>query len=154
MAEVGYVEETTLGEMFLKRNGRLNRWRYFKRRVVLGIAITMLLTLGYRIFGYEFGQVNTPYAGIYNTVLSLLFVIPTYCLNVRRLQDMNRGKIIALVYAAISVAMAFMDFTGVNYQLYLALTLATMSFAISGYLLIAPGTLGKNRYGLSPIPIK
>lgn len=154
MAELGYVEENTLGEMFFKRNGRLNRWRYFKRRLVLGILVTMILTLGYRIFGYEFGQVNTPYAGIYNTVVSLIFIIPTYCLNVRRLQDMNRGKIIALVYAAVSVAMAFMDFTGVNYQLYLALTLATMSFAISGYLLIAPGTRGKNRYGLSPIPIK
>ncbi len=154
MAEIGYVEESTLWELFLKRSGRLNRWRYFKRRLVLGILITMILTFGYRLFGYEFGQVNTPYAGIYNTVVSLIFIIPTYCLNVRRLQDMNRGKIIALVYAAISVAMAFMDFTGINSGLYVALTLATMSFAISGYLLISPGTRGKNRYGLSPIPIQ
>ena len=146
----GYVEENTISEMFFKSNGRLNRLRYFKRRLVLGILLYVFIYLGYRVIGYEFGQENF-YASTYNTVVSLIFVIPTYLLNVRRLQDMNRGRTLAVVYAILTSVMAFLDFTGINYMLYISLILVTMVFMISGYMLIAPGTNGKNRYGLSPI---
>ena len=146
----GYVEEKTISEMFFKANGRLNRLRYFKRRLVLGILLTMLISLGYRVLGYEFGQ-TTIYASAYNTIVSLLFIIPNYFLNVRRLQDMNRGKTIAVVYAIITSIMAFLDFTGVNWLLYVSLIFVTIVFAISGYLLVVPGTPGNNRYGASPI---
>ncbi|MBQ7705721.1 MAG: DUF805 domain-containing protein [Selenomonadaceae bacterium] len=146
----GYVEENTISEMFFKSNGRLNRLRYFKRRLVLGVLLYVFIYLGYRVIGYEFGQENF-YASTYNTVVSLIFVIPTYFLNVRRLQDMNRGRTLAVVYAILTSVMAFLDFTGINYMLYISLILVTMVFMISGYMLIAPGTNGKNRYGLSPI---
>ena len=147
----GCVEENTLSEMFFKSNGRLNRMRYFKRKLVLGILLTMLLHLGYRFFGYEFGQVTTPYAAIYNTIVSLVFIVPNYCLSVRRLQDMNKGKTLAIIYAILSAIMAFLDFTGVNYMFYILLILATATLAIGVYMLISPGTYGKNRYGASPI---
>lgn len=146
----GYVPENTVREMFFKSHGRLNRLRFIKRRAVLAILLTMLLSLGYKVLGYEFGQVTT-YATIYNTVISLIFVVPTYFLNVRRLQDMNKGKTIAVVYAILTSIMAFMDFTGMNYMIYVALTFATIVFMINGYLLVSPGTNGKNRYGASPI---
>lgn len=147
----GYVEETTISEIFFKTNGRLNRLRYFKRKFVLGVLLTMLLTLGYKVLGYEFGNVTTPYAAIYNTVVSLIFIIPNYCLSVRRLQDMNKGKLLAVVYAILSAIMAFLDFTGINYLFYFSLGLVTATLAIGGYILIVPGTYGKNRYGASPI---
>ena len=146
----GYIEEKTISEMFFKSKGRLNRLRYFKRRVVLGILLYVFIYLGYRVLGYEYGQDNF-YASTYNTIVSLLFIIPTYFLNVRRLQDMNRGKTLAVVYAILTSIMAFMDFTGVNYMLYIALTFVTIVFMLSGYMLVVPGTQGKNRYGASPI---
>ena len=146
----GYIEEKTISEMFFKSKGRLNRLRYFKRRVVLGILLYVFIYLGYRVLGYEYGQDNF-YAATYNTIVSLLFIIPTYFLNVRRLQDMNRGKTLAVVYAILTSIMAFMDFTGVNYMLYIALTFVTIVFMLSGYMLVVPGTQGKNRYGASPI---
>ena len=146
----GYIEEKTISEMFFKSKGRLNRLRYFKRRVVLGILLYVFIYLGYRVLGYEYGQDNF-YAATYNTIVSLLFIIPTYFLNVRRLQDMNRGKTLAVVYAILTSLMAFMDFTGVNYMLYIALTFVTIVFMLSGYMLVVPGTQGKNRYGASPI---
>jgi len=145
-----YTPENTITEMFFKAHGRLNRLRYFKRRVVLGCLLYALLYLGYRVLGYEFGQ-TTIYASMYNTVVSLIFVIPTYFLNVRRLQDMNRGKTIAVVYAIITSIMAFMDFTGVNWLLYVALIFVTVVFMLSGYMLVVPGTQGNNRYGASPV---
>ena len=135
----GYVEENTITEMFFKSNGRLNRLRYFKRRIVLGVLLYVLIYLGYRVIGY------------YNTIGSLIFIIPTYFLNVRRLQDMNRGKALAVVYAILTSIMAFLDFTGVNIMLYVALILATVVFMLSGYMLISPGTNGNNRYGASPV---
>ena len=147
----GYVEESTITEMFFKRNGRLNRLRYFKRKLVLGILIYVLMYIGYKVMGYEFGQISTPNAAIYNTIVSLIFIIPDYCLSVRRLQDMNKGKTLAVIYVILSAIMAFLDFTGVNYMFYILLILATAKLAIGGYMLIVPGTHGKNQYGASPI---
>ena len=146
----GYVPENTFREMFFKSHGRLNRRRYIKRRIVLAILLTISLSLGYKLLGYEFGQA-TIYAATYNTIISLLFVIPTYFLNVRRLQDMNKGRTLAVVYAILTSIMAFMDFTGVNYMLYIALIFVTIVFMINGYLFVSPGTNGKNRFGASPI---
>lgn len=153
-----YVEDDDIFKMFLKTHGRLNRWRYFKRVLVLGIALTMLLTLGWRLLGYEYGHVSTS-AMVYNAIITLIFIVPKYCLNVRRLQDMNRGKFLAVVYAILTAVMAFMDFNVLelyqqNFLSYAILLMAFFSLAISLYMLIAPGTLGKNRYGASPIPVK
>lgn len=152
-----YVEDEDIFQMFFKTHGRLNRWRYFKRRLVLGILLTMLLTLGWRILGYEYGQVSTS-ATIYNAIITLIFIVPTYCLNVRRLQDMNRGKLLAVAYAILTAVMAFMDFNVLelyqkDYLSFLILLMAFFSLALSLYFVIAPGTRGKNRYGASPIPL-
>ena len=146
----GYVEESTISEMLFKSNGRLNRLRYFKRTFFLWFTLKMLLYLGYKIFGYEFGQANFQ-AEFYNTAVTLIFIFPNYCLSVRRLQDMNKGKTLAVISAILSAIMAFLDFTGVNYMFYFLLLLATARIAIGGYMLVAPGTYGNNRYGESPI---
>lgn len=145
-----YVEETTISQMFFKSYGRLNRLRYFKRKLVLGVLLYVLIFLGYKVLGYQFGQDNSQ-AAIYNTFVSLIFVVPNFFLNVRRLQDMNKGKLLAVIYAIITSVMAFLDFTGINYMLYFSLFLATAVFFIGGYMLISPGTNGNNRFGESPI---
>ena len=73
---MNYVEDNGISEIFFKTTGRLNRWRYFKRRFVLGVLLTMLLTLGYRVLGYEYGQVTTS-AAVYNAIISIIFIVPT-----------------------------------------------------------------------------
>lgn len=153
-----YVEDNTISEMFFKTSGRLNRWRYFKRRFVLGVLLTMLLTLGYRVLGYEYGQVTTS-AAVYNAIISIIFIVPTFCLNVRRLQDMNRGKALAIIYAVLTATMACLDFNvldlyGQDALSYVILLMAFFSLMLSLYMVVAPGTRGKNSYGPSPIPIK
>lgn len=156
---MNYVEDNGISEIFFKTTGRLNRWRYFKRRFVLGVLLTMLLTLGYRVLGYEYGQVTTS-AAVYNAIISIIFIVPTYCLNVRRLQDMNRGKFLAVVYAILTAVMACLDFNVIedlyagDALSYAILLMAFFSLMLSLYMVVAPGTRGKNSYGPSPIPIK
>lgn len=146
-------------ENFFKLSGRLNRWRYFKRRVVLAALTYIFLLIGYKLLGYEYGQTTTA-ASIYNGIISLLFIVPTSCLNVRRLQDMNSGKALAVVYAILKAAMAFMDFTFVEFKQmntlwgYLVPTAATFSMLLEMYLMISPGTYGKNKYGADPLEVK
>ena len=144
---------------FFKLSGRLNRFRYFIYRIILAVVTYILLLIGYKIIGYEYGQVTTA-AMIYNGVISLLMLIPTSCLNIRRLQDMNRGKAIAVAYAILKISMAFTDFTFSDFKYmdtmsaYLVPTLATFSMMFDMYFMISPGTYGKNRYGENPLTVK
>ena len=146
-------------ENFFKISGRLNRWRYFKRRVVLAVLTYICLLVGYKILGYEYGQTTTA-AAVYNGVISMLFIIPATCLNIRRLQDMNRGKALAVVYAVLKTVMAFSDITFTEFKYmytvssYIVLTLATFSMLLDMYLMLAPGSYGKNKYGANPLEVK
>lgn len=39
------MNDKTIPEIFFKREGRLNRWRYFKRNVVLGIISSFIMVV-------------------------------------------------------------------------------------------------------------
>jgi len=146
-------------ENFFSFSGRLNRLRYFVLRIILAVLTYIFLLIGYKILGYEYGQTTTS-AAIYNGVISLIFIVPTFCLNVRRLQDMNRGKLLAVVYAIMKAVMAFSDLTFSEFKYmntfsaYGVLTLATFSMLLDMYLMISPGTYGKNKYGENPLAAK
>ena len=150
---------TGIKENFFKSSGRLNRWRYFVLRIILAVLTYIFLLIGYKLIGYEYGQTTTT-ATVYNGVVSLLFIIPTFCLNVRRLQDMNRGKLLAVVYAVMKAVMAFSDLTFNEFKYmdsaysYFVLTLATFSMLLDMYLMISPGTYGRNKYGENPLAVK
>ena len=143
------AEDSTIKEIFFRTSGRLNRWRYFTRRIVLAVLTYIFLFIGYKVLGYEYGQVTTA-AGIYNGVISIIFLVPIFCLTVRRLQDMNKGKLLAVVYAIMQITMAFSDCA----FSYFLLTLATFSMMLDMYFMISPGTYGKNKFGANPLDLK
>ena len=153
------ADDRTIKEIFFRHSGRLNRWRYFKRRVVLAILTYIFLLIGYKILGYEYGQV-TASAGIYNGIISLIFLIPTTCLNIRRLQDMNQGIFLAVAYVILKAVMAFSDITFTEFKhmdttsAYLVPILATFSMLFEMYFMISPGTYGRNKYGANPLDMK
>ena len=119
----------------------------------------IFLFIGYKVLGYQYGQVTFG-AEIYNGVVSLFFLIPTTCLNIRRLQDMNQGIFLAVVYVILKTVMAFSDITFSDFKnmdtisAYLVPILATFSMILEMYFMISPGTYGKNKYGANPLELK
>ena len=151
--------DRTIKEIFFRTSGRINRWRYFTRRVIISVLTKIFLFIGYEVLGYEYGQVTTA-AGIYNGVISLIFLVPIFCLTVRRLQDMNKGRTLAFVYVAMNIFMAFSDMTFTDFKYmqsatsYLVLTVVTFSIMLDMYFMISPGTYGRNKYGANPLDLK
>ncbi len=155
------AEDRTIKEIFFRTSGRINRWRYFTRRVILSLLTKIFLFIGYKVMGYEYGQTTTA-AGIYNSIISIIFLIPIFCLTVRRLQDMDQGKLLAVVYVALNVvtAVAFTDITFTEFKQmdtispYLVLSLATFSIFLDMYFMVSPGSYGRNKYGADPLAVK
>ena len=145
-----YVPDNTFAEMFLKRDGRLNRLRYFKRSLVLALINMVAIILCGVVFLAEWEETNDTFE-IVTSIIALLFVYPDYCLNVRRLQDIDGDMRIAYGMAAVSVFFAlFSDFASESVSVAQGL-LALVYIGIGFYLLLAPGTKGDNRYGADPL---
>ena len=155
------AQDRTIKEIFFRTDGRLNRWRYFTRRVIVSIVTKIFLFIGYKILGYEYEQVTTA-ATVYNSAVSIIFLLPIYCLTVRRLQDMNQNKMLAVVYVILNVitAVAFSDITFAEFKQmdtmspYIVLSFATFSMMLDLYFMISPGTYGKNKFGSNPLDEK
>lgn len=148
-----YFSEAYLKETFLSRDGRLGRFSYFKRMIVLEIVRIMLLVIVEWLLLKEWETMNTPCA-IVESLISLFALYPDYCLTVRRIKDINKSLSLANIYifiAGIYTIGASID----NQFIYSAggklLVLIYMGFAI--YFLFTPGTNGANQYGEDPTKI-
>ena len=132
-----YVPDKTILEMFLTGKSRLNRWRYFKRAVVV-LIIYNLLSIPLVFMGID---INNPsiVACAYVVVPLLLFLIIGYRLDVRRLHDAGKGKTLAVVSVI------------VNFASVLSLFALIVSIPIALYILLTPGTHGANEYGPDPL---
>lgn len=146
-----YFSEAYLKETFLNRDGRLGRFSYFKRILVLDVAAVLLSVIVELLLLKEWETMNTPCA-IIELMIALAALYPTYCLTVRRLKDMNKSLSIANWY----VLVGGIDRAGLNFDDKFAYSidgkvLGLIFFVLTLYLIFTPGTSGANQYGEEPM---
>ena len=146
-----YVEDKTVEEMFLKRTGRLNRLRYFKR----GIAVTLIAILAFVpvsvIFSDDWGNLSS-FGELVVTAINLVSLIPMYCLDVRRLHDMDKDETLAKISLGLGVIGAVVSSNSDPFDLSpTAIIVSLIQIVIALYLLFSPGTKGENKYGADPL---
>ena len=156
---MAHVKDKGYVENFLKREGRLNRWRYFKRMfallliseiVVIVVSIIAALSMPTVIFSSDTSLFDNLIVNIAKVVGFLL--TPAYfCLMVRRLHDLNQSEAIAYVaVAVICVNILSLDLEQEEDSI-LEIALQWLNFAFTLYLLFFPGTKGNNKYGSDPL---
>ena len=124
-----FQPDSGLWENFFKTNGRLNRWRFFKRSFAIFILYMVFITADFIIFldpTSEFGMGATGW--IVFIVLTILLPIVSICLTIRRLHDLNLTGWFCLLMTIPAVNTAFWIYTT-----------------------FAPGTIGPNKYGGDPL---
>lgn len=157
------VKDKGFVENFLKRDGRLNRWRYFKRLVALFLISELVLIVAGTIVMIIF-YVLMPDASFWNNDAELknyaiifaqgvcFLMTPAYfCLMVRRLHDLNKGEAIAYWLTAVSCANILGLDLGQREDSILETILQIINLGFTIYLLFFRGTKGNNRYGSDPL---
>ena len=138
--------DETFQEMFLTTSGRLNRLRYFKRSLVIGIIHAVLFLTIFGAHSDYVGNLNSTGETL-TILLGIIFLVPRYCLDVRRLHDMGKDKEIAYLFAAADLISYFSgSYNPDDMPLYLILV-GLIILALWLYVLLTPGNIGSNRYG-------
>ena len=157
------VKDKGFVENFLKRDGRLNRWRYFKRLLALFLISELVLIVAGTIVMIIF-YVLMPDASFWNNDAELknyaiifaqgvcFLMTPAYfCLMVRRLHDLNKGEAIAYWLTAVSCANILGLDLGQREDSILETILQIINLGFTIYLLFFRGTKGNNQYGSDPL---
>ena len=151
--------DSSIVDEFFKSGGRINRQRYFLRTLVV---ITVCLLLG-----------SIPFVGA--VIAGIAGCWSHYCLETKRLHDLNKGNtlaIIRLIFSVVAIpiliSVAFSsilnnepsipnifdenDFLG---MLFLAMVAGLpIYWMMSLYLLLTSGTVGTNKYGADPLALE
>ena len=147
------VKDEGFVENFFRRNGRLNRWRYFKRTTLLVVIEVMILTFLAAFF--EFTSLDGKISSgeeIFIKFIASIFIIPQFCLMVRRLQDLNKNEKLAYLYVAFQIwAVVTLDFSDYNEPTLVENLVGIIQFLLLLYTLLFVGTRGSNKYGEDPL---
>lgn len=149
---MAHVKDSGIAENFFRRDGRLNRLRYFKRSMLLAFVSFIILFFIIVVDVNALGQLSSFGNGLIK-FFSAAVQVPIFCLTVRRLHDMNKDEKLAYVCVAISLSTTL--FQGNDFlvtepsQLENLLTLVNGIIAL--YVLFWPGTKGDNQYGADPL---
>ena len=140
-----------IAENFFRRDGRLNRWRYFKRLLVITFVMTVIITVNFIMDTNALGQLSHTGDTIFK-VVSLASLIPIFCLTVRRLHDIGHDEKIAYIFVALSaVSILLTDSTTLAKPTIFQYVLGFATSVINLYCLFRPGTRGANKYGADPL---
>ena len=146
------VKDEGIFENFFRRDGRLNRWRYFKRNLVI-FFVAMIILLGIIIVDVNALGHLSSFGNNAVKFFSAAVQVPIFCLMVRRLHDMNKNE--TLAYVAIGLSLAGTLFQGNDFLVTEPSTLENLLNVVSGfinlYILLCPGTHGVNQYGADPL---
>lgn len=123
-----YEKDNGFVEMFLTWHKRLNRMRYFKRVMALGLLGTILAFVIAIATMEPSGRDISTTGYVLMTIMFIALVPSHFMLMIRRLHDLNRTGWLSLLSLVPVVDAIF-----------------------SLYLLFAPGTVGANNYGADPI---
>lgn len=146
-----YVEDKTAEEIFLKRDGRLNRLRYFKRIVAVYLIFIVVSFPAMMIFSDDWGNLSS-FGELLVTAINLASLFPLYCLDVRRLHDMDKDETLAKISFGLGVIGAFVASNSDPFDLSPTATIVYLvETVIALYLLFSPGTEGENKYGADPL---
>ena len=147
-----YTEDRTLEEMFLKKDGRLNRLRYLKRMLAVFGARLATIVILWIILSDSWGNVSAGVEGLI-TIASLAYVYPEYCLTLRRLKDLNIKDLkMALWFVgieAMSIIAGTMTVSRRSERKMMFLGIAAIIMFI--YMVVKQGTKGTNQYGPDPL---
>ena len=147
------VPDSGIYENFFKRDGRLNRWRYFKRSVVIGFVDLIILMVIFFTDVNALGQLSTLGNAAVKAVV-LIFQLPFYCLMVRRLHDIDHSEKLAQLSLAMSIATVFFTDYSINAaanQSLIESIIVLVNGVIGFYVLFRSGTKGANQYGEDPL---
>ena len=168
-------DQNNFHDLFLKRDGRLNRLRYFKRSLIVGLIGIILYMIALPLMAaiVETGSSNSMEA--YNAfiglsmismiLISALSLYLSYGLIVRRSHDLHNqsmffkyiekdDQILAKCFVALQILYIFGQFFALNAP---TLTgLCDLVWCLSGgflglYLLFAKGEVGANKFGHDPL---
>ena len=144
--DIGVVEN------FFKRDGRLNRLRYFKRMILIGVIESLLLGV-IIVMNVNALFEMSPNGMIAFKAASIVGLIPIFCLTVRRLHDIDKDESLAYVFCALNVATTIsIDEKFLTAEPSMLMNLASSVSAVIGlYLLLCSGTEGDNKYGSDPL---
>ena len=149
---MAHVKDSGIAENFFRRDGRLNRLRYFKRSMMIAL-VSMIVVLGIILMDVNaLGHLSSFGNGLIK-FFSAAVQIPIFCLMVRRLHDMNKDETLAYVYIAMSLSTII--FQGNDFLVTEPSQLENVITFVNGilalYILLWPGTKGDNRYGADPL---
>ena len=144
---MNYVPDTTIKEMFWTGESRLNRLRFLKRNLALAGFVFITFFAIYLALGItsEFSEMTDelllqhPAILLSTAFLQIFTAVISYKLDVRRLKDIGKGKLLAVINLIIGLV-------GAGFYI-----ISVISIAISLYLLFAPGAKGPNMYGPDPL---
>jgi len=144
---MSYVPDTTIKEMFWTGESRLNRLRFLKRNLALAGFVFITFFAIYLALGItsEFSEMTDelllqhPAILLSTAFLQIFTAVISYKLDVRRLKDIGKGKLLAVINLIIGLV-------GAGFYI-----ISVISIAISLYLLFAPGAKGPNMYGPDPL---
>lgn len=145
---MAHVPDNGIAENLFRRDGRLNRWRFFKRCFLLGLVEFLIVFVIFLVTTNALGQISTM-GSILIKVVSLVVLLPYFCLSIRRLHDMNKNETLAYVCVGLSIISTFMidkDFF-VSEPSNFENIITVVNGFVGLYILLCPGTHGDNQYG-------
>lgn len=139
-------------ENFLRRDGRLNRWRYFKRCILIGLVELVIFIAIFIMSANALGQLSS-FGNIALKLVLAVGQIPLFCLLVRRLHDCGRDE--KLAYASLALNAIIIILTDYNNLMKEPSLFENIITALAGvigiYAMFCPGTKGDNQYGEDPL---
>ncbi|MBQ7629358.1 MAG: DUF805 domain-containing protein [Selenomonadaceae bacterium] len=149
-----YKEDTTIMKTFFSTGGRLNRLRYFKRTMFIGIMGTILM---FCVIGYAVSSRNTESATVLVGMLMLPCWVSSYCLNVRRLKDIGKifdselseSSIQLMAGSLFIVEFISMFLSGLSGHAMIVTD--SIILVCNLYILFKPGVVGSNKFGSDPL---